>query len=271
MNLKLESAMFNPVVFFEAGKQKPSNFKMVIDTTQLMAGSSANNQFTLNFNVSFNSNVVIYWGDGTFESISTNTAVIHTYPAPGIYTIKIIVMPGTMHYFNIRYFYHADRNKLLEIKHWGNFLLFTNDFRDCKNLLFTNVQGVIKNFNQFIDGAFFSTKSDRINGIEKWDVSSVIRMNSTFQNASLNQDISAWNFNVNVQLDNFMAGKAPANYNAAYYDNLLNKWANTFIGKGRTQTNKKIGMGTIKYTSAGASARAALVADGWTITDGGQI
>ena len=42
------------------------------------------------------------------------------------------------------------------------------------------------------------------------------------------------------------------------------------IGSGRTST-KALGMGTIKYTIAGANARAALVADGWTITDGGII
>ena len=45
----------------------------------------------------------------------------------------------------------------------------------------------------------------------------------------------------------------------------------SIIGTGRTQTNKNITMGTIKYTSAGASAGASLVADAWNIADGGLI
>ena len=48
------------------------------------------------------------------------------------------------------------------------------------------------------------------------------------------------------------------------YDNLLDACVNG------GQLNVSLGMGTIKYTSAGAPDRASLVARGWTITDGGQ-
>ena len=96
-------------------------------------------------------------------------------------------------------------------------------------------------------------------------------MQSMFRNATaFNQDISNWNFNVNVSLTNIMAGKTSANYNASYYDNLLIKLANIMIGSGRTSV-KSLGMGSIKYTSAGASARQALIDDGWTIVDGGVL
>ena len=103
-----------------------------------------------------------------------------------------------------------------------------------------------------------------------WDVSNVTNMDLMFEQCAINRDLSNLNFNKNVTLDNFML-RSYTNYNASYYDALLQKWASTFIGTGRTQTKKSIGMGTIKYTSAGKPFRDALVADGWVINDGGMI
>ena len=54
-------------------------------------------------------------------------------------------------------------------------------------------------------------------------------------------------------------------FSGTNYDNLLDACVNG------GQLNVALGMGTIKYTSAGAADRASLVARGWTITDGGQI
>lgn len=68
-----------------------------------------------------------------------------------------------------------------------------------------------------------------------------------------------------TNMSNFMTGKTSANYNASYYDDLL--IALDAGGK----TGVTLGMGTIKYTSAGASARANLVTKSWTITDGGLV
>lgn len=106
--------------------------------------------------------------------------------------------------------------------------------------------------------------------LNSWNVSNIVDMTTMFNQATaFNQDISAWNFNKNVILQNFMQNKT--NYNPLFYDALLQKWASVFIGTGRTQTNKNIGMGGNKYTIAGKPYRDALVADGFVITDGGMI
>ncbi len=103
-------------------------------------------------------------------------------------------------------------------------------------------------------------------------------MNLLFVNCyDFNQDISNWNFsglnNVNG-LASFMSGKSDANYDANYYDNLLIKWASSpSVGGLQSNVIGTIDMGSIKYTSAGASARASILANNKavTINDGGQI
>lgn len=75
--------------------------------------------------------------------------------------------------------------------------------------------------------------------------------------------------NKDVLLESFMINANTA-YEPTYYDAVLQKLQQVAIGTGRTQTNKKLNVAG-KYTSAGASARAALIADGWTITDNGQV
>lgn len=112
----------------------------------------------------------------------------------------------------------------------------------------------------------FNEASSFNRDINKWDVSKVTSMDSMFRNAhAFNKDISAWNFNVNVNLSSFMEGKS--NYNPIFYDRLLQNLANK-DWTGRTGA-KVLGMGTNKYTSAGAVHRATLISSGWTITDGG--
>lgn len=115
----------------------------------------------------------------------------------------------------------------------------------------------------------FREARDFNQNIGSWDVSKVTNMSFMFYDASaFNQDISTWNFNVNVDLSSFMATKG-AEYNPAFYSNLLIKLAS--IDWTVRSTPKILAMGTVRYTSAGSAARAALVTNGWTITDGGQI
>lgn len=136
--------------------------------------------------------------------------------------------------------------------------------------------------------------------LNNWDVSSVLYMNNMFQEAYMfNQDISGWDvgkvtnmnqmfayatafdqdlslwcakFNTEVNLDNFMLGKT---YSTNNYDKFLNA---LWIDVGTTRktawtsrvTARLLGMGTSKFSSASAAARANLISSGWTITDGGQ-
>lgn len=81
---------------------------------------------------------------------------------------------------------------------------------------------------------------------------------------AFNKDISTMlDWSKVTNMTGFMAGKSSANYNATYYDKLL-----IALDAGG-QSNVTLGMGSIKHTSAGATARNNLQAKGWTITDGG--
>jgi hypothetical protein len=66
-----------------------------------------------------------------------------------------------------------------------------------------------------------------------------------------------------TDMGNFMDGKSTANF--SYYDNLLNAWSALTL-----QNGVNWGMGTIEYTSAGATARQDIIDNyTWTIADGG--
>jgi surface protein len=116
--------------------------------------------------------------------------------------------------------------------------------------------------------------------IGNWNVSSVTNMANMFNGAiAFQQDLSNWNLaglNANTSLDNFMSNKTAANsYSTANYDALLIGWNNNKSvaanGVANWRTDLRPSFGGAKYTAGGdaATARAALVTYGWTITDGG--
>lgn len=92
-------------------------------------------------------------------------------------------------------------------------------------------------------------------------------------------DISNWNLaglTANTSLDNFMGGKTLTDrYSTANYDALLIGWNNNKLiganGVANWRTDLRPNFGGARYTAGGAAAtaRAALVSYGWTITDGG--
>ena len=101
--------------------------------------------------------------------------------------------------------------------------------------------------------------------ISLWNVSSITTMSSMFTNATaFNQDISGWDISNVIFMDEFMNGKTTANY--SYYDDLLNAWSLLTLQNGVNWE-----MGTIEYTSAGATARQDIIDNySWIITDGGE-
>jgi surface protein len=116
--------------------------------------------------------------------------------------------------------------------------------------------------------------------IGSWDVSKVTNMDAMFYfTGPFNQNISSWNLaglNINSALDNFMGGKTGATaLSTANYDALLIGWNNNKLAAANSvanwRTDLRPNFGGAKYTSGGAAAtaRAALVSYGWTITDGG--
>lgn len=117
-------------------------------------------------------NYDVDWGDNTTSTGLTSHG-LHTYPAPGTYTVKITgAFP--QFYFNASSPSY-DSLKLLSVEQWGTqtWLSFYRFFYDCRNLV--------------------------INAIDTPDLSLVESMNDTFYNCdSFNDDISAWDVS-NVQ------------------------------------------------------------------------
>ena len=114
--------------------------------------------------------------------------------------------------------------------------------------------------------------------ISNWDVSNVERFDFMFYRTfSFNKDISNWNFssvNISNSFQQFMRDKSSSNYDANYYDNLLIKWASDeSLGGLPIGVVGGLDMGSIKYTSLGASARQSILDNNkaTTITDGGQV
>jgi len=117
---------------------------------------------------------------------------------------------------------------------------------------------------------FYSTNfNSEING---WDVSKVQNMAQMFGSSTFNQNIGNWNLaglNGTSALDGFMSGTL----STSNYDAILIGWNNNKLvganGVANWRTDLRPDFGLSKYSTAASAARAALVAYGWTITDGG--
>lgn len=137
-----------------------------------------------------------------------------------------------------------------------------------------NTSNVIDMNNMFYQAGVFNQP------IGNWNVSKVRNMSFMFYRANaFNQDISSWNLagiNANTGLDSFMLDKTGVNaISTTNYNALLIGWNNNKLlaanGVANWRTDLRPNFGGAKYTAGGAAAtaRAALVSYGWTITDGG--
>ena len=112
------------------------------------------------------------------------------------------------------------------------------------------------------NNAFNNGGSPSISG---WDTSSVTNMQQVFQRCdAFNQDLSNWTVTGVTNASNFMAGCTLSTTN---YDSTLSGWSSQSV-----QNGVNIHFGNSKYSNAtGLAYRNALVASGWTITDGGSV
>jgi len=169
-------------------------------------------------------------------------------------------------------------------------------FRDCSSLIFNssiydweiNITNISNMFfgntlfnqkispftssNQILSNLFRDAES--FNQPIEGDTSNVSRMDTMLRGAdAFNQPLDHLDYSSVRRINSFMSAKTSANYDSDYYADLLIKWDD--LGNGGLDIsiadNLTIGMGSIKYSSYGASARASLITKGWIITDGGQV
>ena len=264
------------------------------------AGTSNDNQITLPLTSTGTYNFDVEWGDGTCHHINTynDAKVTHTYPSAGTYTIEI---DGTINGW--RFNYGGDKLKITDISQWGNLLVGTNEgayFGDCSNLDVSATDELDVSGVTSLHTIFYNCTSLTTLNVSNWDVNSVTTFWRAFWNCpSLTTlNVNSWNisnvttlYGIFYNCDsmtpaqmgavknwtiteltnaNFFMNFCANSMSTTDYDELLINWQGQthYVGAANTMP---IDFNAATYTAGGAAAtaRAALVSDGWAITDGG--
>lgn len=170
---------------------------------------------------------------------------------------------------NMAQMFYINRNMNYDLNSWD-----TSKVTTMQNMFYQSVyNGNISSWNvtAVTNMSAMFLQSPFNQNIGSWNVSGVQNMSSMFNGTTaFSQDISSWNIrglNATANFDNFLASNSSfgtANLNAFYIA------LNTNKASYRTDLRPSFGSNTYYgSSSAAATARAALVTYGWTITDGG--
>ncbi|MFT4250359.1 MAG: BspA family leucine-rich repeat surface protein, partial [Candidatus Woesearchaeota archaeon] len=124
----------------------------------------------------------------------TNNVI--NFSSAGVHEIEIV---GTLEGW--RFNNGGDRQKLLEIKQWGNVKLGNNNgyFYGASNLIITASDAPDLTGTTTMQSAFEDTDLSVANNINNWDVSGITDMRNLFRFSSFNSNISSWDVsNVNL-------------------------------------------------------------------------
>ncbi len=280
-------SFFISVLCFNSGKSAAQTTDFVTVWKTDNTGTSASNQITIPVSGSY-INYNVNWGDGNTSTGLIGSAT-HTYAAAGTYTVRISgSFPGI--YFNNG----GDRYKLLAVTQWGSAIqweTFLRAFYGCSNMDVsatdtprlagvTNIAYMFASCSSLVGNASFAN----------WHTDKIYDMDYTFQYATqFNQNISGWNNTAgqlyrqtffhatafNQNLGKWNISKTANGYlgNMLSYSGLsVANYDSTLIGWQAQTHQPVVGLGAIglKYC-ASATQRAALIAEGWTINDAGQL
>lgn len=261
-----------------------------VDTTE--SGGSTSTQFQLPLSGAGTTNILVDWGDGSTDTITSTSASekLHTYSTGGTYTIKIT---GTLETFLINNY--ADKAKIKTIKNWGNgngLTLASNSggfFYGASNLTCiaadkpaitsNNFQQLFRSAPRIVSGvskfnvssvtsllfAFYSATRFNEN-LSSWDVSNVTQFNYCFERTSVDQNFAAWDMTSATSVRRMFKSTT---LSTANYDATLIGWAAQNVN-----SSLDINFGNAKYTGSGAAANARtylIEEKSWTITDGGAV
>jgi surface protein len=161
-----------------------------VDTSQ--AGTSASDQFTLPLTTG-TYDLEIDWGDGgIIENYIGTSAITHTFPIAGIYTVSIKknTWSGSIIFNN-----GGDRRKLISITQFSTQITFNNTvgmFYGCSNLNISSKVGMKFSSND-LTRIFRNCTSLNIEDFNSWDTSIVTNMTSVFHGCTnFNGSIDQW-------------------------------------------------------------------------------
>jgi surface protein len=167
-------------------------FTSTWNTANTSSGSSTSTQVKLPLVDTGTYNMLVDWGDGTTDTITTwnQAQTTHTYSSSGVYEIKI---SGTCRGF--RFSGTGDRLKLLNISQYGILNLSTDSvFYGCTNFNQTAIDTPIISTTSFFEMFRNCTNFSGSPSINNWNTSNVTNMNSMFNGATtFNQNINSWN------------------------------------------------------------------------------
>ena len=171
----------------QANCSSVNQFSFSVQTQE--TGTSNNNQFQLPLVSAGAINMIVDWGDGTTDTITSynQAETLHTYSPKGLYNIKI-----TNPVLGWKFSGGADCLKMKLISNWGEFN-FTTDFvfSGCSNMEGTATDTpVISTTN--LEKTFLNCFL--WNGVmDSWDVSSVTNMDTLLGGAQeFNQPLNSW-------------------------------------------------------------------------------
>ena len=272
------------VALMFSGTASAANFTFDVYT------ASNGDTFALPLELSGTYDFDIAWGDNNSDHITAHNqlAVTHTYAIAGTHEINI---NGTIQGW--RFDNGGDCAKIRDIKSWGCLLLGNSNgyFQGCTGLTVSATDNLNLTGTTTLREAFRSCISlTTVPSMNAWDVSNVNNLYATFfQCSHFNQDIGNWDTG-KVTNTGYMLQQAGAfeqdiggwditsltiatamfsgvTLSTTNYDALLIGWEAQ-----AENPNVVFHAGSSKYTSEPAiTARASLIANGWTITDGGVI
>ncbi len=181
--------------------------------TNITSPASSNaNQITLPLISAGTYDFNVSWGDRSSSLITTydQSAVTHTYSAPGTYTLNIT---GTI--VGWRFNGKGDAIKLIQISNWGPLRLGNAGFYfyGATNLVLTTTDALDLIGTTNFEGMFeYCTRLASSGDLNSWDLSRVTDLSSMFIGASsFNQSLDSWNVSRVTNLRSMFAGATSFN------------------------------------------------------------
>ncbi len=213
------------------------------DTEKTSAGSSDSNQIALPLVEGGDYNFIVYWGDGSQDTITSwnQEEVTRAYAWEGVYMVVIDTdIPGGI-IDGWRFNNEGDKLKLTDIVQWGGLKLGNSGgyFYGCSNLQVSAFDILDLSGTTNMDEAFRDCGNIAIPNISGWDVSGIESMENMFTDSEL----------------------SPSNY-----DSLLDGWSQLSL-----ETNVTFDAGFSNYYYEGAARQSIMSDFSWTINDGGLL
>ena len=206
-------------------------------TTNVGSGGSNTDQVQLPLINGKTYDMVVDWGDGTSDTITSynQAETLHTYSSIGTYTITMTGTNGGLKFNN-----GGDKAKINQISQWGTLdISSARCFDGCANLDVTATDAPIVSVTNAIE--MFRNCTSLTGGCDNWDVSGVTGMQGFFQNCTnFNGDISGWDVSGLVGSQQFMFR------NCANFNKPIGKWdvsgvtAMNFMFQGCTNFNQDL-------------------------------